>query len=51
MNNFDEKKYLETKKNEIEIIGGTNHGKIVEDIMKKDFEKIKKFPYKSYEDI
>lgn len=51
MNNFDEKKYLETKKNEIEIIDGTNHGKIVDDIMKKDFEKIKNFPYKSYEDI
>lgn len=51
MNNFDEQKYLEMKKNEIKIIDGTDHGKIVDEIMKKDFDKIKNFPYKSYEDI
>ncbi len=48
---FDEEKYLEMKKNEIKIFRGTNHGKILDGIMKKRFEEIEKFPYKSYNEI
>ncbi len=51
MSNFDEKNYLNMKKNEIVIFEGKDHGKIVDDIMKKDFEKIRNFPYNTYEYI
>lgn len=43
--------YLNMKKNECQIMRGTNHGKIIDEIMQKDFNKIKNFPYMPYEEI
>ena len=51
MSEFTENDYLNMKKNEIKIFKSKDHGKVVDQIMKKDFEKIKKFPYNSYEEI
>ncbi len=51
MSNFNEKNYLNMKKNEIAIFGEKDHGKIVDNIMKKDFDKIRNFPYNQYEYI
>jgi len=51
MKNFNEIDYLNLKKNEHKIMGSTNHGKIVDEMMQKDFEKIKNFPYNSYDYI
>lgn len=51
MNDFDEKMYVEMKKNEIKILRGKDHGKVVDDIMKTKFSEIKEFPFKSYEYI
>ena len=51
MNEFDEKKYLDMKKNEKIIFNSTDHGKILSKIMEKDFQKIKDFPYKDYDYI
>lgn len=51
MKDFDDQKYLAMKKNEIKIFRKTDHGKIVNEIMKKDFQKIRDFPYSRYEDI
>ena len=51
MNNFNEEDYLKMKKNEIKIFREKDHGKIVNDIMKKEFPRIKNFPYKKHEEI
>ena len=51
MSEFNEEDYLRMKKNEIKIFRGKDHGKEVDKIMQKDFEKIKSFPYSKYEDI
>ena len=51
MSEFNETDYLEMKKNEIKIFRAKDHGKEVDKIMQRDFEKIRKFPYNSYDDI
>lgn len=51
MSSFDEIKYLAMKKNEIKIFDEIDHGKVLDNIMQKDFDKIKNFPYNDYEDI
>lgn len=51
MEQFDDKMYLEMKKNEIKILKSKDHGKIVDKIMEKEYESIRNFPYKSYEEI
>ena len=51
MNKFDENDYLKMKKNEIKIFRSKDHGKEVDKIMKKEFPKIRNFPYNSYEEI
>ncbi len=51
MDDFNEKKYLEMKKNEIKIFKEKDHGMEVDKIMKKDFTRIKNFPYNDYEEI
>ena len=51
MSNFDEKKYVEMKKNEIKIFRGTDHGKIVDQIMKEKYQSIENFPFNKYKDI
>lgn len=51
MSNFDEKKYAEMKKNEIKIFRGTDHGKIVDQIMKEKYQSIENFPFNKYKDI
>ena len=51
MSEFNEEDYLRMKKNEIKIFRGKDHGKEVDKIMQKDFERIKSFPYSKYEDI
>lgn len=45
MSSFDEIKYLAMKKNEIKIFNEIDHGKVLDNIMQKDFDKIKNFPY------
>lgn len=49
--NFNEEMYVNMKKNEIKILKGKDHGKIVDKMMKDNFDDIKNFPYQSYEDI
>lgn len=51
MKEFNENDYLKMKKNEKKIFNSKDHGKILSDIMKKDFQKIKDFPYNDYEYI
>jgi len=51
MSNFDEVKYIEMKKNEIKIFDEIDRGKALDDIMKKEFKKIKDFPYNNYDYI
>lgn len=51
MSSFDEMKYLAMKKNEIKIFNEIDHGKVLDNIMQKDFEKIKNFPYNDYDYI
>lgn len=51
MSSFDEIKYLAMKKNEIKIFDEIDHGKVLDNIMQKDFDKIKNFPYNDYKDI
>jgi len=51
MNDFDEKKYLDMKKNETIIFNEKDHGKVLDGVMKKKFRKIKGFPYNDYEII
>lgn len=51
MSSFDEIKYLAMKKNEIKIFDEIDHGKVLDNIMQKDFDKIKNFPYNDYEYI
>ncbi len=46
-----ENEYIQMKKNEGKIFNGVDHGKIVDNIMKVSFDKIRKFPYNNYEDI
>jgi len=48
---FNEEKYLEMKKNEIKIFRGQDHGKVVDKMMKENFDEIRRFPYKSYNEI
>ena len=47
----NEEMYLNMKKNEIKILKGKDHGKVVDEIMEKNFENIKNFPYKNYDEI
>lgn len=51
MSSFDEAKYSEMKKNEIKIFNEIDYGKVLDNIMKKEFEEIKNFPYNDYEYI
>ena len=51
MNNFDGKRYMKIRENQMNIVYGTDHGKIVEKIMKEKFDTIKYFPYNEYEKI
>ena len=46
-----ENEYIQMKKNEGKVFNGVDHGKIVDDIMKVNFDKIKSFPYNTYNDI
>ena len=46
-----ENEYIQMKKNEGKVFNGVDHGKIVDDIMKVNFDKIKNFPYNAYDDI
>ena len=51
MSNFDEKRYMKMRENQMKIVYGMDHGKIVENIMKEKFESIKNFPYNDYKKI
>ena len=46
-----ENEYIQMKKNEGKVFNGVDHGKIVDNIMKVNFDKIKNFPYNSYDNI
>ena len=46
-----ENEYIQMKKNEGKVFNGVDHGKIVDNIMKVNFDKIKTFPYNSYDNI
>ena len=46
-----ENEYIQMKKNEGKVFNGVDHGKIVDDIMKVNFDNIKNFPYNAYDDI
>ncbi len=48
---FNEDDYVSMKKNEGKVFNGLNHGHIINDIMKKEFENIRTFPYKDYDEI
>lgn len=51
MNNFNGERYTKIRENQMKIVYGTDHGKIVEEMMKEKFEEIENFPYKDYKDI
>ena len=51
MKKFTNDDYIKLRKNSTAIFKDKKHEIIVEDIMKKDWDKIRNFPYQDYEDI